>query len=131
MRVNKKYYWIFPLYAAVLFLLFLISRLLAVGGIYQSVWPLVWISLTVSLAASIGGFLGAKWYFLFFTALNLAGVLYMLILALSQKNTFGDLASLLGFMVFSGAGWLLGVGAETVAYFIGRKEKRGKKRMLS
>lgn len=128
MRTDKRFIWVFFIYTGVLAGFFALSRLLLHGSQYW--WALLLLAAVTALFACVGGFFRLYRYFWLFTALNGAGVLFMLLVSLEKGTGWGDLASLFTFAVFALTGLFGGCLLEA-GLWLYRRLRRSKSKALT
>ena len=122
---SSLWVWILAAYTALVFATILFSQnILQVETTTRSIIAFLIIALGSAAIASIGGFLGAKIYFIFSAGGALLGLIYTLYIAVFNASPgWGDLTSIVGYFTFAIAGLGIGVVSETVMFFIKAKKK--------
>ena len=115
----------FATYAIIIFAsLFLAQSILHSKLEVKSILALILIAVVTTLFSCIGGYLGAKSYF-FSSSLGLvAGIIYMLYIAVFNASPgWGDITSVIGYLFFAAIGIVIGVFIEILA-LLQRKLKK-------
>ena len=118
----KKWILIFLIYVIVVFLSFLITRLVLgsdVSGRY--LLGLMIMSMSSAFIPCIAGFLGKLVFFIVDTIFIVLGILYMLYVVLGNTAPgWGDLTSIIGYLFIVLFGVIIAAVAEIISYFVSK-----------
>lgn len=111
-------------YAIAFIILYFSQNILQKELTTKSIISFAVLALISVAVACLGGFLGARRYFLFSTIGVLLGLVYMLYIALFNVSPgWGDLTSIAGYLVFVVGGVVVGIVVETIFFFVKTKKK--------
>jgi hypothetical protein len=90
----------------------------------ENISGFVLFSFFVSIIISIGGFLGAKAYFFTALAMDVIGIIYMLILSITRSaEGWSDLVSIISYMFMLGVGIILGSVIQLIVFLLSRRKR--------
>lgn len=117
---SRSWLWILGVYFIVIFGVLVWSRLLLHTGLtMKSTAAFGMIALLTALIASLGGFIGARIFFLITALSSLMGSLYMMYIVIFNVSPgWGDLASIASYLVFTAIGMVLGLAVEALRWMI-------------
>ena len=90
----------------------------------ENISGFVLFSFFVSVIISIGGFLGAKAYFFTALAMDVIGIIYMLIISITRSaEGWSDLVSIISYMFMLGVGIILGIVIQLIVFLLSRRKR--------
>lgn len=125
---QKSFKWInvFFIYAAIVFIGLIISRLI-LGTIIdiRLIIAFVILSIGSAILPVIAGYLGRQLFFKIYVSSNVVGLLYMITLVMSDRAPeWADLTSIVVYVYLLPVGAVLGLLAEVILYIKKRKSNR-------
>lgn len=91
----------------------------------RSLFGLASLAFVSALVAGLGFWLEGRLFFLIYSSSLAAGIVYMLYVVIRNATPgWGELTSLVGFMLIASSGMVLGLAAEFVRYLLNPKLKR-------
>lgn len=123
-KYSPKWMGILAGYTALVFgTLYFAQTILKTEMTTKSIIAFLIIAVGSGAIATLGGFLGAKKYFVTCTLGILAGLIYMLYIAIFNVSPgWGDLTSIVSYFVFATAGVILGVVVELVMFILNKRK---------
>jgi hypothetical protein len=122
---SKKWVLVF----IALFLLTLVS-LISVGKILsinigaENIAGFALLSAFVSVIISVGGFLGARLYFITASIFDLLGIVYMLYVSINRTaEGWSDLVSIISYLFTLAIGLILGLVIQLVAFLMSKRKR--------
>ncbi len=124
-KQSKQWGGFLAIYATIIFATLVIAQSILHSKLeVKSILALIIIAVVTALISCIGGFLGAKSYFLSASLGLVAGIIYMFYIAIFNASPgWGDLTSIIGFLFFATIGISIGVILELLA-LLQRKFKK-------
>ena len=107
-------------YAAIVFIiLFFSQNILQRELTSKTIISFVILAVVSAVIACLGGFLGARKYFLLSVIGAAFGLIYMLYIALFNVSPgWGDLTSIVGYLMFAFSGVVIGIVTEAMFFFV-------------
>ncbi len=125
---ERSRFWlgIFVIYTMLIMLALLVTRALMGSDIFfRYVLFMLIISVIAAVFPSIGGYLGKKMFFVILTIAVAVGIIYMFHVVLGNAEPgWGDLASIVGFILIIGVGAGFGLAAEAGIYLIRQQNRK-------
>lgn len=107
-------------FAVILAFLFLSQLILRADFSGSSVWSLIMMAVFSAFITCLGGFLGGRFYFLICSLGIFFGIIYLMYTAIANPSLgWGDLTSIIGFLLWLVVSLVIGILAELV-FFIKR-----------
>jgi hypothetical protein len=124
-RYSKKWFVILVAMFVFTFAFLIIFKLILQADISQrNIMGFALMSSLASLIITIGGYLGFKAYFYILFSSNIAGILYMLYLAVNRSAAgWTDLVAVMAYMFIMGIGVLIGITVQLVLYFVKKSQQ--------
>jgi hypothetical protein len=128
MPTERSRHWlvIFVIYATIIFLSLLLTRALLGSHIFfRYVLVMLIISVITAVLPSIGGYFGKIMFFVVTSIAVAIGIIYMFYVVLGNTEPgWGDLSSIVGFLLIVGVGSGLGLAAEAGIYLIRQQNRK-------
>lgn len=100
-----------------------IAMILKTPIAFENISGFVVFSFFVSVIISIGGFLGAKAYFFTALAMDVIGIIYMLVISITRTaEGWSDLVSIISYMFMLGVGIILGIVIQLIVFLLSRRK---------
>lgn len=113
---------------AIYFVLLLCHLILKSRFTIRSLFGMASLAIVCALVAGLGYWLEGRLFFVIFSTSLATGALYMLYIAVFNATPgWGDVTSLIGFMLVSAMGMIIGLAAEYVRYLMKTRLKPGPK----
>jgi hypothetical protein len=123
---SRRWLSIFGIYAIVVFVAFLLTRALLGSEIFiRYILVMMILSIVTAVIPSIAGYYGKRTFFSIMAAATTVGIVYMFYVVLGNTEPgWGDLSSIVGFLLIVGVGAGLGLAAEAGIYLMRRDTHR-------
>ena len=124
-KKSKKWLNVFLIYAAIVFLGFVATRMILGSEINgRMIFMFALTAFGSALLPALAGYYGKMLFFMIYTSANLIGLLYMFKLVLMDSETgWADLTSVVVYIYLLPVGAFLALLAEVISYFRRNKNK--------
>ncbi len=124
-KKSKKWLNVFLIYAAIVFLGFIATRMILGSEINgRMIFMFALTAFGSALLPALAGYYGKTLFFMIYTSANLIGLLYMFKLVLMDSETgWADLTSVVVYIYLLPVGAFLALLAEVISYFRSNKNK--------
>jgi hypothetical protein len=124
-KYSKK--WGFVL-IALFFLTFVslisVGKILSINIGAENIAGFALLSALVSILTSLGGFLGARVYFITVLIFDVLGIVYMLYVSTNRTaEGWSDLVSIISYLFTLGIGFILGLVIQLVSFLISNRKR--------
>jgi len=119
-KKSSKWTWVFIFYILITFISLLITRsMLGSELLGRYILGLLIISTGSALIPCIGGILGKKIFFIFYTLSNIIAIFYMFYVVLGNTSPgWNDLTSIVGYIFIVAVGAVLALVMEVILHII-------------
>jgi len=120
-KFSRRWGRVWAVYFVIIFAFLLFSQLILQADFSgSSLWSLILMAAFTSFITCLGGFLGGRFYFLICSLGIFLGIIYLIYTAIANPSPgWGDLTSIVGFLLWLVIGLVIGVFTELV-FFIKR-----------
>lgn len=117
-KFSRRWGRVWAGYFVIIFIFLLLSQLLLrVDFSFGALWSLILMAAFISFITCLGGFLGGRFYFLICSLGIFLGIIYLMYTAIANPSPgWGDLTSIVGFLLWLVVGLVIGVFAELVFF---------------
>lgn len=123
---SRKWFILFLIYAIVIFLAFLATKLrLGDGALNRGLRGILIISVFTSLVPCIGGYMGKRIFFIVYTISVVIGLAYSLYAVFADiAPGWSELTSVIGYLFVVGIGFIVAANAELINYFVQNRKRK-------
>ena len=123
---SKRWLSVFVIYTIIIMIGLLVTRALLGSDIFiRYVLFMLIISIVTAVFPVTGGYFGKKMFFVVTTISIAVGIIYMFYVVLGNTEPgWGDLSSIVGFLLIIGVGSGLGLAAEAGIYLIRQQNRK-------
>lgn len=126
LKHSKKWLWTFTIYAICLFAVFIVTRLFLNTQLTSTnLFAFAVLALVSAFIPCLGGFLGARVFFIVGALSSIIAVLYMLFIVISNiAPGWEDLTSVISYLVISVAGTTIALISEIIVFLVKKYKSR-------
>jgi hypothetical protein len=123
---SRKWFLLFLIYAVVIFLAFLATKLrLGDGALNRGLKGILIISVFTSLVPCIGGYMGKRIFFTCYTISVIIGLAYSVYAVFADiAPGWSELTSIIGYLFIVGIGFIVAANAELISFFLKNRKRK-------